>query len=78
MAASRQGQVRDYMYLLVHAPYHKGLRMMDVEATSDVVESDWESESKSKWSEAPLKKSKLKELKPEEKDDIGVSSALCT
>ena len=52
--------------------------MMDVEATSDVVESDWESESKSKWSEAPLKKSKLKELKPEEKDDIGVSSALCT
>ena len=52
--------------------------MVDVEATSDVVESDWESESKSTWSEAPQKKSKLKELKPEEKDDIGVSSALCT
>ena len=54
----------------------KDLCMVDVEATGDVVESDWESESKSKWSEAPLKKSKLQELEPEEKEDIGVSSAL--
>ena len=46
--------------------------MVDVEATGDV-ESDWEPESESKWSEAPLKKSKLQELEPEEKEDIGVS-----
>ena len=52
--------------------------MVDVEATGDVVESDWESESKSKWTEAPSKKSKLQELKPEEKEDIGVSCALGT
>ena len=38
--------------------------MVDVEATGDV-ESDWESESESKWSEPRSKKSKLQELEPD-------------